>query len=601
MIKKIFTNRYKEKNINYTHIVKLSKLYFLKTTIITALIITVIIFIAQIKNSYTSGIYSSTFSVLFFLILLFFLIKFKNNIEIISSILLLFTTITLFLGMIYGGFKKSAIFFTFCFPLVAFFIHGSKKGLLWSINFYILYLLITLMVRLKFIESSYSAEELTSSSLALLASIILTFLFSSRQEKVESKVAKEIYCDTLTGLPNRRKLIMDIENKPKIVLCIINVDDFKEINTIFGYSIGDEALIYLKERIIKFLDPKTQNLYKLNGDEFAIITNSTDEEIKKLKELINLLNEDLQTNKFIYKNDEVILRVSAGIADRFKYPQENILSIADIALKEAKKSSFSVVEYSQNLLKNKDRYLENIISLNIISDAIENDRIFPYYQPILNNKTEKIEKYECLVRIIDSHGEIYSPTSFLDVAKKSRLYPKITRIMLKKAVERFRRTNYEFSINLSIEDFLNPYTVQFILLVLEENAEICKNINFEVIETEGVHNYTLFSQFLKSIRNFGCKIAIDDFGSGYSNFDHFIKMNADYLKIDGSLIKNIDTDNNAKIVVSNIVKFAKELNIKTIAEYVHSKSVYETVKEIGVDYSQGYYIGYPSPQIIEEI
>lgn len=585
---------------NYKQFLKISRVYFLKITLFLASFITFFIFIFQLIN-YEKNIINIYLTVVCFLLflLLFIILYIFKNIDTISSILLFIASITIFFGMIYGGFKKSTIFFSFCFPIVAFFIYGSKKGLIWCINFLLLFIVVIVMNKLNIARSAYNTNESIAAFSALCSLVILTFFYAYRQEKIEIKVSKQIYYDSLTGLPNRKKLIMDLEERNNIVLCIINVDDFKEINNLFGFAIGDAALIFLKEKILETLT--SEKLYKLNGDEFAIVAESTDEEIDHIKSLINSINNDLQIKKFSYKDDQIILRVSAGIADKYKYQDENIFSLADIALKEAKKLSLAVVEYSPELLKRKDDYLDHIVSLNIISDAIENDRIFPYYQPILNNKTGKIEKFECLVRIANSNGEILAPLRFLDIAKKSRLYPKITRIMLKKAVERFKGTNYEFSINLAVEDFLNPYTLQFIMIVLEENRQICPNINFEIIETEGIHSYFLFSRFIKTIKDFGCKIAIDDFGSGYSNFDHFVKLNVDYLKIDGSLIKNIDNDKNSKIIVSNIVKFANELSLKTVAEYVHSKDVFNTVKDLGIDYSQGYYIGYPSPQIIEEV
>ncbi len=600
-IKKYQQTDNKKSQRDYKFFQKLSQSTFIKITAILGFIISFSIFIYKLFKYDPAGIYLSLISSLFFFIIFIFSLFFKNP-EIISSIILLFSGTMLIGEILHKSDIDFYLLFVFCFPIIVYFIHGIKNGLIWNIIFLLLFSTLFALIKTGYVANvGYSQDFIFLTLLVLIVLNILTFFNAYRHQNIEKQMEKQIYFDRLTELPNRLKMIEDLEKNKNNLLCIINVDDFKEINDIFGCSIGDEALVFLKDKLLDFIDQSTQTLYKLNGDEFALIANSTDEEIEKIKRLIYNINSDLQVNKFIQGDEDIILRVSAGISDRSKSDNENVLSTADIALKDAKKSSIGVIEYNQDILKTKDNYHHNITSLNIISSAIQCDRLFPYYQPILDNNTDKIDKYECLVRISDSIGQIYIPIKFLNIAKKSRLYPKITRIMLKKSVDRFKNTEYEFSINLSIEDFFNPYTIQFITLMLEENREICKNINFEIIESEGIENYTVFANFIKYIKKYGCKISIDDFGSGYSNFDHFLNLNVDYLKIDGSLIKNLDKDKNARIAVENIVKLAKELGIKTIAEYVHSKKIFEIVKDINIDYSQGYYIGYPSPVIQEEL
>ncbi|MBN2545399.1 MAG: bifunctional diguanylate cyclase/phosphodiesterase [Spirochaetes bacterium] len=598
---KLKTSKIEKKLKNFKTFRHFSQYSFIKITSVIGFVVSFSIFVYLLLHNDISKIISSIIALLFFTFI-FIISLFYKNPEIISSFVLLFSGSMIFHEILSGGSNDYYLLFVFCFPIVVYFIHGIKNGLIWNSVFLILYFAVYVLIQNDYItNSSYSKNYIFVSFIVLVVINILAFLNAYRHQDIEREMGKQIYFDGLTELPNRHKMLEDIEKSKNIILCIINVDDFKEINDIFGCSIGDEALLFLKDRLLNFIDKTTETLYKLNGDEFAIVANSTDDEAEKIKRLIYTLNSDLQINKFIQGEEDIILRVSAGISDMTKIDDENVLSTADIALKEAKKSSIGVIEYSQEKLKTKDNYHHNITSLNIISNAIQCDRLFPYYQPILDNVTDKIEKFECLVRISDSIGQIYIPMKFLNIAKKSRLYPKITRIMLKKSVDRFKNTNFEFSINLSIEDFFNPYTIQFITLMLEENSNICKNINFEIIESEGIENYTVFSNFIKLIKKFGCKISIDDFGSGYSNFDHFLNLNVDYLKIDGSLIKNLDKDKNARIAVENIVKLSRELGIKTIAEYVHSKKIFDIVKDINVDYSQGFYIGYPSPKINEEL
>ncbi len=206
--------------------------------------------------------------------------------------------------------------------------------------------------------------------------------------------------------------------------------------------------------------------------------------------------------------------------------------------------------------------------------------------------TNEIEKYETLVRIVKPSGEVLSPMEFLDVAKATRLYPHITRTMIAKAFEIFKNKKESFSVNLSVEDILDEHTRAFVLGMLGGYG-ISDRVIFEILESEGIENYGDVSEFLTAAKKFGVKIAIDDFGTGYSNFEHLAKLNVDIIKIDGSLIRNIDTNSNSEIIVETIVSFAKKLGMQSVAEFVHSKEVYDKIKKIGIDYAQGYLLGKP--------
>jgi EAL domain-containing protein (putative c-di-GMP-specific phosphodiesterase class I) len=171
--------------------------------------------------------------------------------------------------------------------------------------------------------------------------------------------------------------------------------------------------------------------------------------------------------------------------------------------------------------------------------------------------------------------------------------------MIEKAFPTFYGTNYEFSINLTLSDILDEDMNRFIMRKLKDNPESAKNLVFEILESEGIENYKDVMIFIEEVKDIGCKIAIDDFGSGYSNFEHILRLDVDYIKIDASLIKNLDKDVNAQIITRTIANFARKLGLKTISEYVHSKEVYEKAVGLGVDYSQGFYFGEPKEFILK--
>jgi EAL domain-containing protein (putative c-di-GMP-specific phosphodiesterase class I) len=231
----------------------------------------------------------------------------------------------------------------------------------------------------------------------------------------------------------------------------------------------------------------------------------------------------------------------------------------------------------------------------ILKDAIAEDRIVVFKQPIVCNRkkpSDTIKKYECLIRIKEKDGSFISPYLFLDIAKKIKLYPKLTRAMIQKSFEYFKDKNCDFSINLTLDDILNETTVRFIKYKLD-SSNIAHHVIFEIVETEGIDNFEEVSLFIKSMKEYGCKIAIDDFGTGYSNFNYLMKLNVDFIKIDGSFIKNIDTDIPSQVLTELIVLFAKKQNIKTIAEFVHSPDILGKVKSLDIDFSQGYFLGEP--------
>ncbi|MDQ1244496.1 MAG: c-di-GMP phosphodiesterase [Campylobacterota bacterium] len=262
-----------------------------------------------------------------------------------------------------------------------------------------------------------------------------------------------------------------------------------------------------------------------------------------------------------------------------------------MALQIAKNNSKSIVVYD-NSLDTKERITQNIEGVLLLKNAIKEDRIVPYFQPIYNTATRKIEKYESLARIVLEDGKVIPPIRFLDIAIKSKLYPEITKSIVIKSFEFFKEKDYEFSINISIHDIENTKTMQFILENVEKFPNP-KNITFEILESDRVENYEKLNKFIKEIKAHGCKIAIDDFGSGYSNFSHILELNVNYLKIDSSLVKHITKDENSRAIVKTIINFASNLNLKTIAEFVEDKESMDLLEKMGVNFIQGYYIGKP--------
>jgi EAL domain-containing protein (putative c-di-GMP-specific phosphodiesterase class I) len=202
--------------------------------------------------------------------------------------------------------------------------------------------------------------------------------------------------------------------------------------------------------------------------------------------------------------------------------------------------------------------------------------------------------------MIDEAGQPVSPDRFLDVAKKIRLYRQITRTMVQQSFSRFAENDYEFSLNLSLEDLLDPELTTFIVNSLSQGS-LARRAIFEILESEGIENYAAVKVFIDRVKALGCQIAIDDFGTGYSNFEHLLRLDVDTIKIDGSLIRLLDTDQNALTVTRGIVEFARGLGMQTVAEFVHSPALLKAVKALGIDYAQGACIGLPAATLVTEV
>lgn len=407
-------------------------------------------------------------------------------------------------------------------------------------------------------------------------------VFNSMLDSIEH----QFYYDALTGLENRRRLTERLEERENVFLMIVNIDGFQEINDLYGDQAGDfilkEFAAFLQEIV-----PHPNSLYRLHSDEFAHICHMG-LSFNEFKVFASMVSEKITQKSFtISDTSEVSLSATIGIS----YGSELLLTNADIALKLAKKSKKNFLIYDESMAMAKE-YEKNFDWTKRLKKAIDEDKIVPLFQPIVETGTERIVKYEALMRMIDHNGLFIAPVHFLELAKKNKLYHQLTKIIIDKTFKRFENLPYIVSINISVEDIINKETSGFILKRLKESG-IGPKIVFEIIESEGIENFDQVLEFIDNVKIYGAKISIDDFGTGYSNFEYLMKLKVDYIKIDGSMIKNIDSDVNAQMITKTIVTFAKSMNIQTVAEFVHSRNVFEKVRELGVDYSQGYYFGEP--------
>ena len=422
----------------------------------------------------------------------------------------------------------------------------------------------------------------------------VTELERSKEEIKKQKI------DLLTKLPNRNQLQEDLTVIKSPVLFYFNIDNFADLNDFYGTTTGDNVLVFIASLFHNISTQSNLRSYKLQGDEFAVLLDTAEYPQQSYTDLCRQIINHLETNTINCDNDRCVsITISGGIAFHEENSNPlNLLTYASLARKMAKQENKKFLTYDKTM-RNEQNYENNITWIYKIKKALSEERIVIFFQPIISNATGKVEKYETLVRLVEENGNIISPCFFLDIAKKAKLYEQITKVVIDKTFAAFAHIPYEFSLNLTIEDLKNEKIVHYIYHKLH-TAEHANRVVFEITESEKVHDYDTINQFVQNIKQYGAKVAIDDFGSGYANFEHILEIDADFIKIDGSLIKNIHLDEKARIITEAIISFSQKLGKQTIVEYVHNKEVLHVIQSLGADYSQGFHLGEPSPVILSK-
>ncbi|OHD53474.1 MAG: hypothetical protein A2014_04985 [Spirochaetes bacterium GWF1_49_6] len=438
----------------------------------------------------------------------------------------------------------------------------------------------------------------------LLLSLPFMVIYIRSTHKEHEQLVQMMNTDQLTFLPSRTKLLMDLKKMQNPTVILVNVDSFKQINSLYGNKAGDFILIGVANRF-KYLLPKGDyRIYRLHSDEFAVVSDKFFS-LFELTTFIEFLITGIADKIFSYNRNEISISVTVGVAKASMLLEpdkeeiwQSLVTHAGMALNAARRNNLNFLIYDESS-EYFSKPSDNVNWLNIIRSAIKDERIVPFCQPIYNNHTKKIEKYECLVRLIDESNGIVSPANFLDVAKKTRLLHQISHTMIEKSFAFFENLPYQFSVNLSFSDVKNNQLIEFVEGLLIAKPETAKRLVFEILESEGIGDFERIQAFVKKMKRYGVKIAIDDFGSGYSNYENILKLGVDYLKIDASLVKELPVSRHCSVLVHSIITFARQLGIETIAEFVYSEEVFKQVVELGIGYSQGYFIGKPAP--IEDI
>ena len=400
---------------------------------------------------------------------------------------------------------------------------------------------------------------------------------------------KDLYVDKLTRLPNRNKLKKDLDLTAQDLMALINIDKFSTINDLFGEDNGNKLLIQFSMIIKQFFSSDDYRVYRIESDKFAVVAKDYAMDIKEFEVLCEKFANHIEENAIFIDENEIDFNVTIGIACAdnklaYKYT-ERVINYA--------RKRFEQILVYDNSFNIQESFEDNIKWVKEVKKGLKEGLFVAFYQPIVNTQTQEIYKYEALIRYINEQGEVIAPIKFLDIAKKAKLYSHIIEIMLLEAISLIKEQNKRVAVNISFDDITNTKTTKKIYDTLEENKEFVHLLEFEILESEEINNFATVTTFIDKVKSLGCSVGVDDFGAGYSNFNMLTNLNIDFVKIDGSLIKNIDTSKNQQIIVETIADFSKKFGFKTVAEFVSSEEIYEKIKELNIDYCQGYHFGKP--------
>jgi len=385
-------------------------------------------------------------------------------------------------------------------------------------------------------------------------------------------------------------------------LCYLDLDQFKVVNDTCGHVAGDELLRQLSN-LLRTNVRHADALARLGGDEFGILLENCP--LDQALRIANQLRQSVQDFRFAWEGKTFTLGTSIGVVMiRAGNDKANVLSAADTACYMAKESGRNLVKvYHPDDAELQQRHGE-MHWVTRISRALEENRFRLFYQPIVpigvNGDSDQSRHYELLLRMVDEGGNLAPPGAFLPAAERYNMIQSTDRWVVRTAFE-WLATRVGSSEPITIELNLSGPTVSdttfldYVLELLEATGVAPEWICFEITETSAIAKLTNASHLIQSLKAIGFRFALDDFGSGLSSFGYLKNLPVDYLKIDGSFIKDIVDDPIDRALVKSINDIGHVMGKKTIAEYVENESILEVLDEIGIDYAQGYGIARPRP------
>ncbi|MCK4841929.1 MAG: EAL domain-containing protein [Methylococcales bacterium] len=434
----------------------------------------------------------------------------------------------------------------------------------------------------------------------------------AERKVVDAKLKYIVVHDELTNLLNRQnferqlRLILNRSNirQQNSALLFIDIDRFSLINEIEGFEVGDKLLIEIVA-IIRKETTKNDLFARIGSDEFCLfLEDRTAKEMKQFADKIRQLVYDFRffTGDVCYSTS-LSIGISRLSAITAVYHPNELISRARQACILAKENGRNMVwEYNEKDFSVQERH-RDIYWVPLIRKALLEKDFFLVFQPVVDLLDGRISHYEVLIRMRWLGNEVITPDKFIPVAERMGLIHSIDQWVVEKSIDFLAdlpgsMSDVSLAINLSSVAFQDRTLLPTIKEKLELSWVDAKRIIFEITETSAVENFEHTREMITKIRTLGCKFALDDFGAGFCSFNYLKSFPVDFVKIDGQFIQNMINDETDQILVKSMVEIATKLGKKTIAEFVEGPETIEKLREIGVNFGQGYILGKPKKNIL---
>ncbi len=403
---------------------------------------------------------------------------------------------------------------------------------------------------------------------------------------------KSLLEDKLTLAKTKMYLreFFEVQHESNYNFMLVDIDNFRLVNEKYGIKAGDKVLQDFVSEVAYRLENDSV-IVRLNGAEFILAIPKKKGDIKRVTQI---LFRQLSEKKYLVNNNTIVLSLSISAVDtpaeiKSLLEIESILEQNMLEIKSSGKNNYVVI--NQNV-ENELRYK----NMDYISQRLDNEELVCLYQPIYDIQTDKFVKYEALVRLIDNEqNTLIEPSYFVDTIRSTYRYIKMSRLVFKEVFSVLHQyEEVHLSLNLDLHDLYNEELMDFINVELYNHRSVAHRLTFEILEKHEIEDFAHVALIFQKLRTYGSKIAIDDFGSGHSNYLYLIKLDIDILKIDGTLIHALKDDpERAKVVLASICALAEKQGYEVVAEFVSDSKLYEEVKALGIRYVQGYHFGKP--------
>lgn len=427
----------------------------------------------------------------------------------------------------------------------------------------------------------------------------------SERKELEQRLEHLADHDELTGLFNRRRFEQALAHQARVTdrykqggaVLLVDLDQFKTVNDQFGHRAGDDLLRAVAVVLRRQLR-ESDVLARLGGDEFGIILPQASEGDAQAvaSKIVTILRQQTP----ILAHQHLLVTASVGVVLFGHLTPEEVMACADLALYEAKDAGRNTFVLYQPAMRLRLPQSPRLAEMDRIREALDQDRLVLHCQPILNLTTNEVTQYELLVRLQPAEGPLLAPNAFLPVAERFGLITSIDTWVVLRAIELLAAHSREgraliLNVNISAKSIGDRQLVEVVRQAITDTRVDATGLVLELTETAAICNLENAKQFMTELRTLGCGFALDDFGIGFSSLYYLKYLTFDYLKIDGDFVRDVGLNATDQLVVEAIVKVAQGMGKRTIAEFVESTETIDLLRNMGVDYAQGYHVGVPEP------